>query len=76
MLAIIILHDQGIPSGASTYPHKSVLGLKLLLGTFIIVNEGESSASSTTKHSTEAKGDDAGLVGLIDAGELFRELGL
>jgi hypothetical protein len=52
-----------------------MLGFKLPLHLLAIVNQCEARAPATTKVCLESKGDDAGLVGLVDPCELFGHLG-
>jgi len=49
-------------------------GLKSFLRPFVVVNQRESGAPSTTKVCSEAEGDNTGLVGLVEGRELLREL--
>jgi hypothetical protein len=53
-----------------------VLGLELLLGLLVIVDQTETGRSSTTELGLESESRDSGLVGLVQGGELFTELGL
>lgn len=53
-----------------------MLGLELLLGLLVIVDQTEPGRPSTTKLGLETKSRDPGLVGLVKSGELFVELGL
>lgn len=61
--------------GLEAGPDQPVLGFKLPLRSFIIVNEGESSAPATPKVSPEAKGDYAVFVRFVHGGELLSKLG-
>ena len=60
----------------NTHPNQPVLGLELLLGRLIVVDQGEASAATSTKVCPEAEGDDTGGVGLVDTGELVGEIRL
>lgn len=51
--------------GHKTGSDQSVLGLKLSLHLFVVVDEPKASRSSTTKDCSEAIGDYTGLVGLV-----------
>ena len=62
--------------GRTTHPNQSVLGLELLLGCLIVVDERKSGATSSTKVCPETEGDDTVLVRLVDARELLRDLAL
>jgi hypothetical protein len=59
----------------STHPHQAVPGLKLLLCLLTFVDQREPRAPSTTKDRLESERNDASLVDLVDAGELFGQLG-
>ena len=60
----------------ATYADQAVPGLEALLGSLVVVDEGETSATASTKVCPETKGNDAGGVGLVDARKLFGEVGL
>lgn len=51
-----------------------MLGLKFLLRSFVIVDQCEPSAPSSTKLCAETKSDDSCLVGFVEGGKLFRKL--
>jgi hypothetical protein len=59
----------------STHPYEPVLGLKLLLRLLVIINQPKPSGPPTSKLGLESKRADSALVGLVQAGELFVELG-
>src|SRR6266850_1887557 len=61
--------------GIATHPYQAVLGFKLPLHLLAIINQREPRAPATAKVCLESKGDDAGLVGLVDPCELFGHLG-
>ena len=61
--------------GNCTHPHQAVFGFKLPLHLLAIIDQREARAPATTKVCLESKGDDAGLVGLVDRRELFGHLG-
>lgn len=53
-----------------------MLGLKLLLGLLVIVDQTESGRPSTSKLGLESESGDSALVSLVQGGELLVELGL
>lgn len=57
-------------------PNQSVLGLKLPLRLLVVVDQRKACAASTTELRPEAERNHARLFGLVDFGELLRELGL
>lgn len=59
----------------ATHPHQAVSGLKLLLCLLTVINQREACAPTTTKECLESERNDACLVGLVDHGELLRQLG-
>jgi hypothetical protein len=59
-----------------THPHEPVLGLKLLLGLLVIVDQTEPGRPSTSKLGLESESGDSALVSLVQGGELLVELGL
>lgn len=59
-----------------TYADKSEFRLELLLRRLIIVDQRKPGRATTTEGSTEAKGDNALLVGFVQFGQLFAQLGL
>ena len=60
--------------GRETYPHQAVSGFKLLLRLLTFIDQREARAPTATKVCLESKGHDAGLVGLVELGELFGQL--
>lgn len=58
-----------------TNPDKPVLGLKLPLGLFGIIDQAKARRSTATEDRTEAKRDDSLLGDLVGLCELFGELG-
>lgn len=59
-----------------THPHEPVLGLESLLGLLVIVNQTETSGSTTTELGLESKGGNPGLVGLVESAKLLVDLSL
>lgn len=57
--------------GLEAGPNQPVFGLELSLRSFIIVNQSETSAPSTTKVGPEAEGDYAVFVRFVHGGELL-----
>lgn len=53
-----------------------MLGLKLLLGSLIVVDQSKASAPASTKMRPEAKGNNAVLIGLVEGRKFFREISL
>lgn len=59
-----------------TGPHKSVLGLELLLAGLVIVDQTETGRSTTTELGLETEDGHSLLLGLVESGELLLELSL
>lgn len=59
-----------------THSNQPILGLKLFLGSFVVVYQGKTSAPSTTEVCSETERDNTALLGLVDSGKLLREIGL
>jgi hypothetical protein len=53
-----------------------VLGLESLLALLVIVDQSESSGSTTSELGLESESGNSGLVGLVQSSELLVELGL
>ena len=66
--------QQGTQKGA-THPYQAVPGLKLPLRLLTVINQREACAPATTKVCLESERNDAGLVDLVDPGELFGQVG-
>lgn len=66
--------QQGAQKGA-THPYQAVPGLKLPLCLLAVINQREACAPATTKVCLESERNDAGLVDLVDPGELFGQVG-
>ena len=65
---------QGTQKGV-THPYQTVPGLKLPLCLLAVINQREARAPATTKVCLESERNDAGLVDLVDPGELFGHVG-
>lgn len=57
-----------------TYADQAVLGLELLLGLLVVVDETEALRRATTELGAEAEDDDALLLGLVELGEALSEV--
>lgn len=53
-----------------------MLGLKFLLGSFIIIDQSESGASPSTKMCPKTKSNDTIFIGLVETGKFFRKIRL
>jgi hypothetical protein len=60
-------------AGYGTHPDKPVLGLKLPLRLFVVVDQSETLGRSTSKLGLQAKDDNPLLLGLVKSGELVAE---
>ena len=57
-----------------THSDQPISGLKLFLRLLVVVNQRESGAPPTTEMRLETECNDTSLVGLVEGGELLREL--
>lgn len=58
----------------NTYADQAVLGLELLLGLLVVVDETEALRRATTELGAETEDDDALLLGLVELGEALSEV--
>ena len=62
------------PTNRNTHADEPVLGLKLLLALLVVVDEAKALGRAATELGLEAKDDDLLGLGLVERGELLREL--
>ena len=63
-------------TGLKSKTHKTVLGLELLKGIFVVVDYAESSGLSTSELGTESEKNNELAIGLVHASDNFLKLGL
>ena len=80
LLALVLGFLDGLTrllgTGLKSKTYKTVLGLELLEGIFVVVDYAESSGLSTSELGTESEKNNELAIGLVHASDNFLELGL